>query len=77
MGTLLTVVGGCLRAGAAAASFSQRSRAAVSVTVAMIRWPPISGVVMLLQVAFGVLKGDFHLPHWSGTIKFTGKRSLR
>src|SRR5262245_49580260 len=35
MGTLLTVVGGCSRGGAAAASFSQRSRAAVSVIVAM------------------------------------------
>src|SRR5688572_4173441 len=36
MGTLLTVVGGCSRSGAAAFSFSQRSAAAVSVTVAMI-----------------------------------------
>ncbi len=35
MGTLLTVVGGCSRGGAAAFSFSQRSWAAVSVTVAM------------------------------------------
>ena len=41
MGTLLTVVGGCSRSGAAAISFSQRSWAAVSVTVAMITSTPI------------------------------------
>src|SRR5262245_33598720 len=35
MGTPLTVVGGCGRKGAAAFSFSQRSAAAVSVTMAM------------------------------------------
>ncbi len=50
MGTLLTVVGGCSRGGAAAFSFSQRSRAAVSVTVAIIR-PRFKGFVERLLVA--------------------------
>ena len=39
IGTLDTVVGGSLRIGAAAFSFSQRSWAVLSMTVAMVRFP--------------------------------------
>src|ERR1700687_2791497 len=46
MGTLLTVVGGTWRGGAAAASFSQRSRAVWSGAVSM-RKSPLSAIMLL------------------------------
>src|SRR4051794_2582403 len=64
MGTPLTVVGGSARRGAAAFSFSQRSRAAVSETVAMRSDPPsfVETSIQFARVKFPASAGGGEAP---------------